>query len=112
MRFWGKCLILQRKKRATTGNALSAESVVRPTFNERYVLERKQNFVTFDLRLLFGDALAGCTSVEDIKLRDRVMEMACMTSPNLYYSVLKKAIKEGIVSQSFDSYNRPLYSLA
>ena len=101
-----------RSGTATTGNAPSAESVVRPTFNERYVLERKQNFVTFDLRLLFGDALAGCTSVEDIKLRDRVMEMACMTSPNLYYSVLKKAIKEGIVSQSFDSYNRPLYSLA
>jgi hypothetical protein len=101
-----------RSGTATTGNAPSAESVVRPTFNERYVQERKQNFVTFDLRLLFGDALAGCTSVEDIKLRDRVMEMACMTSPNLYYSVLKKAIKEGIVSQSFDSYNRPLYSLA
>lgn len=96
---------------ADTANTPSAESVVRPAFNERYVLERKQNFVVFDLKLLFGDALAGGISLDDLSLRDKVMGMVCMTSPNLYYSVLKKAIREGIVTQSLDGFNRTLYSL-
>lgn len=93
-------------------NAPSAESVVRPPFNEKYVLERKEKFVIFKLKELFTDALEGKVEMDDLSLRNGVMELARITSPNLYYSVLRKAVKEGVITQRLDDYNRTSYMLA
>ena len=97
---------------SSTPSKPSEETMVRPQFNEKYILEHKPKFVLFNLPLLFGDALPDGQELDEQALKQKVMDLASMTSPNLFYSVLNKAVKEGVVSQSFDSFNRKRYSLA
>ena len=69
-------------------------------------------FVKFNLPLLFGDALPNGLELDEQALMQKVMDLVSMTSPKLFYSVLNKAVKEGVVSQLLDNFNRKRYSLA
>ena len=102
----------EAEEHSSTPSKPSEETMVRPQFNEKYILEHKLKFVLFNLPLLFGDALPDGQELDEQALKQKVMDLASMTSPNLFYSVLNKAVKEGVVSQSFDSFNRKRYSLA
>lgn len=86
--------------------------MVRPQFNEKYILEHQPKFVKFNLPLLFGDALPNGLELDEQALMQKVMDLVSMTSPKLFYSVLNKAVKEGVVSQLLDNFNRKRYSLA
>lgn len=97
---------------ASTASSPLGETMIRPKFNEKYVLEHQPKFIKFNLPLLFGDALPNGLELDEQTLKQTVMDLVSMTSPNLFYSILNKAIKEGVVSQSLDDFNRKLYSLA
>ena len=62
--------------------------------------------------MLFGDALPNGLELDEQALMQKVMDLVSMTSPKLFYSVLNKAVKEGVVSQLLDNFNRKRYSLA
>lgn len=96
----------------STASKPSKETMVRPKFTEKYILEHQPKYILFNLPLLFGDALPNGMKHDEQTLKQKVMDLASMTSPNLFYSLLNKAVKEGVVSQSLDGFNRKLYSLA
>lgn len=96
----------------STASKPSEETMVRPKFTEKYILEHKPKYILFNLPLLFGDALPNGLKQDEQTLKQKVMDLASMTSPNLFYSLLNKAVKEGVISQSLDGFNRKLYSLA
>lgn len=102
----------EAEERSSAPSKPSEETMVRPQFNEKYILEHQPKFVLFNLPLLFGDAMSDGQELDEQTLKQKVMDLASMTSPNLFYSVLNKAVKEGVVSQTFDSFNRKRYSLA
>ena len=96
----------------STASKSSEETMVRPKFTEKYILEHKPKYILFNLPLLFGDALPNGLKQDEQTLKQKVMDLASMTSPNLFYSLLNKAVKDGVISQSLDGFNRKLYSLA
>lgn len=102
----------EAQERSSSTSEPSAESMVRPQFNEKYILEHQPKFVKFNLPLLFGDALPNGLELDEQALMQKVMDLVSMTSPKLFYSVLNKAVKEGVVSQLLDNFNRKRYSLA
>ena len=100
------------QERSSSASKPSEESMVKPQFTEKYILEHQPKFVKFNLPLLFGDALPNGLELDEQTLMQKVMDLVSMTSPKLFYSILNKAVKEGVVSQTLDSFNRKRYSLA
>ncbi len=102
----------EAEESSSSSSKPSEETMVRPKFTEKYILEHQPKFIIFNLPLLFGDALPNGLELDEQALKQKVMDLVSMTSPNLFYSVLNKAVKEGVITQSFDKFNRKLYSLA
>jgi hypothetical protein len=102
----------EAEESSSTASKPSEETMVRPKFTEKYILEHQPKFIIFNLPLLFGDALPNGLELDEQALKQKVMDLVSMTSPNLFYSVLNKAVKEGVITQSLDGFNRKLYSLA
>lgn len=83
----------------------------RPPLNTAYVRRFEDNHPVMNLNRLFSDALRGVESMDESALRNRLMEIARITTNGLFYRCLKDAITDGIIIQSTDDESRLIYSL-
>lgn len=80
-----------------------------PEFNPRYVLGKENRKTVFNLRLLFADCMeAGRTYRED-ELKQIVGVTANILKDNVYREQVERAVREGVIMQSYDGCQRRIY---
>lgn len=79
------------------------------SFNKKYIIENASDAkepYDWDVKLLFADAMKGCSCISPDMLRDRVMELSCIKMPHYYDKVFKEAEDQHVVKTVLDRAGR------
>lgn len=82
----------------------------RPMFEPKYVKERNENGVVFDIPQLFSDAFGPGETLDGIKLQERVMELAHITSSKFYCARHLEALRMGVIKYTTGPDGRRMYT--
>ena len=80
-----------------------------PDFNPKYLLGKQGRKHVFDVKSLFGDAMAPGTTYTEEDLKRQVKLLSNIMKDDVYRDVLQRAIEDRIILQSFDGFQRRIY---
>lgn len=83
----------------------------RPSLNDDYVIHHANGSWEIDVPRLFTDVFNGYDSLTGAALRYAVMNLAHIATRSLYNNCLDKAMKQQLMTKSFDAQKRVIYRL-
>jgi len=83
----------------------------RPSLNDDYVIHHPNGSWEIDVPRLFTDVFQGYDTLTGAALRFSVMNLAHIATRSLYNNCLEKAMKQQMMTKSFDAKNRVVYRL-
>lgn len=79
------------------------------SFNKKYIIENDSNAkepYDWDVKMLFADAMGGCSCISPDMLREKVMELSFIRMPHYYDKVFREAESQGFVKTTLDRAGR------
>ena len=79
------------------------------SFNQKYIIQNESNAekpYDWDVKMLFADAMGGCSCISPDMLREKVMELSHIQMTHYYDKVFKEAETQGIVTTTLDRAGR------
>ena len=79
------------------------------SFNKKYIIENDSNAkepYDWDVKMLFADAMGGCSCISPDMLREKVMELSFIRMPHYYDKVFKEAEDQHVVTTTLDRAGR------
>ena len=79
------------------------------SFNQKYIIQNESNAekpYDWNVKMLFADAMGGCSCISPDMLRDKVMELSHIQMTHYYDKVFKEAETQGIVTTTLDRAGR------
>ena len=79
------------------------------SFNKKYIIENDSNAkepYDWDVKMLFADAMGGCSCISPDMLREKVMELSFIRMPHYYDKVFKEAEDKHVVKTTLDTAGR------
>ena len=79
------------------------------SFNQKYIIQNESNAekpYDWDVKMLFADAMGGCSCISPDMLREKVMELSHIQMTHYYDKVFKEAESRGVVTTTLDKAGR------
>ena len=79
------------------------------SFNQKYIIQNESNAekpYDWNVKMLFADAMGGCSCISPDMLRDKVMELSHIQMTHYYDKVFKEAESRGVVTTTLDKAGR------
>jgi hypothetical protein len=79
------------------------------SFNQKYIIQNESNAekpYDWNVKMLFADAMGGCSCISPDMLREKVMELSHIQMTHYYDKVFKEAETQGIVTTTLDRAGR------
>lgn len=79
------------------------------SFNQKYIIQNESNAekpYDWDVKMLFADAMGGCSCISPDMLREKVMELSHIQMTHYYDKVFKEAETQGVVTTTLDRAGR------
>lgn len=79
------------------------------SFNKKYIIENDSNAkepYDWDVKMLFADAMGGCSCISPDMLREKVMELSHIQMTHYYDKVFREAESQGFVTTTLDRAGR------
>ena len=79
------------------------------SFNKKYIIENDSDAkepYDWDVKMLFADAMGGCSCISPDMLREKVMELSFIRMPHYYDKVFKEAEDQHVVKTTLDKTGR------
>lgn len=79
------------------------------SFNKKYIIENDSDAkepYDWDVKMLFADAMGGCSCISPDMLREKVMELSFIRMPHYYDKVFREAESQGFVKTTLDRAGR------
>ena len=79
------------------------------SFNKKYIIKNDSDAkepYDWDVKMLFADAMGGCSCISPDMLREKVMELSCIKMPHYYDKVFKAAEDQHVVKTVLDRAGR------
>ena len=79
------------------------------SFNKKYIIENDSDAkepYDWDVKMLFADAMGGCSCISPDMLREKVMELSHIQMTHYYDKVFREAETQGVVTTTLDRAGR------
>ena len=79
------------------------------SFNKKYIIENDSDAkepYDWDVKMLFADAMGGCSCISPDMLREKVMELSHIQMTHYYDKVFREAESQGVVTTTLDRAGR------
>ena len=79
------------------------------SFNQKYIIQNESNAekpYDWNVKMLFADAMGGCSCISPDMLRDKVMELSHIQMTHYYDKVFKEAEDQHVVKTTLDKTGR------
>lgn len=79
------------------------------SFNKKYIIENDSDAkepYDWDVKMLFADAMGGCSCISPDMLREKVMELSFIRMPHYYDKVFKEAEDQHVIKTTLDKTGR------
>ena len=79
------------------------------SFNQKYIIQNESNAekpYDWNVKMLFADAMGGCSCISPDMLREKVMELSHIQMTHYYDKVFKEAETQGVVTTTLDRAGR------